>query len=166
MSGALWECWFENVGKFVGLDLEPGPGVDVVTDASLLSRVIRPYSFDIVVSVSVFEHLRQPWQVVMEINKVLKTGGLVFIHSHQTFPLHDYPGDFFRFSEEGFKELFSKNLGFEVLATDSQVPCRVVPSVEIPGWLNDHQAYINTTVCARKVADFDTSIYRWGDILL
>ena len=76
----------------------------------------------------------------MEINKVLKTGGLVFIHSHQTFPLHDYPGDFLRFSEEGFKELFSENLGFEILTTDSQVPCRVVPSVEIPGWLNDHQA--------------------------
>jgi 2-polyprenyl-3-methyl-5-hydroxy-6-metoxy-1,4-benzoquinol methylase/glycosyltransferase involved in cell wall biosynthesis len=160
--GVDCQSWFENVGKFVGVDLEPGPGVDIVTDASLLSRVIRPHSFDIVVSVSVFEHLRQPWKVVLEINKILRTGGLVFIHSHQTFPLHDYPGDFFRFSEEAFKELFSKNLGFEVLTTGSQVPCRVVPVVEIPGWLNDHQAYINTTVCARKVADVDPSVYRWG----
>ena len=158
-----WRSWFPTAAKFVGVDLEPGPGVDIVTDASVLSRVIRPHSFDIVVSVSVFEHLRRPWQVVLEINKILKTGGLVFIHSHQTFPLHDYPGDFFRFSEKGFKELFSENLGFEVLATGSQVPCRVVPSVEIPGWLKEHLAYINTTVCARKVADFDPSTYRWGE---
>jgi hypothetical protein len=42
--GVNCQNWFENVGKFVGIDLEPGPGVNIVTDASLLSRVIRPYS--------------------------------------------------------------------------------------------------------------------------
>ncbi|WP_373690468.1 methyltransferase domain-containing protein [Sphingobium sp. DEHP117] len=56
-------------------------------------------SFDAVYSVSVFEHLLMPWKVALEMNRVLRMGGIAYIHTHQTLGLHDMPWDFWRFSD-------------------------------------------------------------------
>ena len=42
---------------------------------------------DGVVSCSVFEHVKSRWIAALEIAKILRAGGVVFIHTHQTFAL-------------------------------------------------------------------------------
>jgi SAM-dependent methyltransferase len=54
-----------------------GEGVDPVGDVHKLSQSFPLGHFDFVFSVSVFEHLLFPWKAVLEINKVLKTGGYI-----------------------------------------------------------------------------------------
>ena len=102
--------------RHIGLDVVAGDNVDVVGDAHQLSALIRE-PVDFITSISVFEHLCMPWKVVLEMNKVLEQGGKVFSQSHQAWPLHDIPHDYFRFSDQAWHSLFNIHTGFRVLQT-------------------------------------------------
>jgi hypothetical protein len=112
--------------EYVGLDITAGPNVTVVGDAHHLSRHVTG-EFDAVFSVSVFEHLVMPWMVALEMNKVLKDGGLAYIQSHQTWPLHDEPWDFWRFSGNAWAGLFNSHTGFEVLDSGQCLRAWIAP---------------------------------------
>lgn len=99
------------------LDIIEGDNVDIVGDAHELSKFCTPESYDGIMSVSVFEHLLMPWKVGLEMNKVLKVGGVALIHTHQTLGMHDLPWDFFRFSSDCWPAIFNKKTGFEILAS-------------------------------------------------
>ena len=121
-------------------DIVPSPEVDVVGDAHELSRHFAPESFDFAISISVFEHLVMPWKVAIEINKVLRPGGLMFIFSHQTIGLHEIPWDFYRFSDAGWTGLFNRATGFEIVQTLMSEPAYVVPRA----WTGRYQGKENT----------------------
>jgi hypothetical protein len=104
-----------TVADYVVLDLLPGDNVDVVGDAHALGMLFEPDRFDAFYSVSVFEHLMMPWAVVSQINKVLKTGAIGLIHTHQTLGMHDRPWDFWRFSDAAWDALFNHETGFEIV---------------------------------------------------
>lgn len=116
-----WDC--------VVLDIIDQAGVDVVCDAHLMSEKFAPESFDAVMSISVFEHILMPWKVCLEINKVLKPGGFVLIHTHQTIGMHDMPWDFWRFSDQSWNALFNRKAGFELIETRMNGFSRVIPAV-------------------------------------
>ncbi|RXR28354.1 class I SAM-dependent methyltransferase [Sphingobium fluviale] len=97
------------------LDIAPGDNVHVVGDAHQLSSHFPAGSFDAVYSVSVFEHLLMPWKVALEMNRVLRMGGIAYIHTHQTLGLHDMPWDFWRFSDTSWDGLFNKLTGFKII---------------------------------------------------
>jgi SAM-dependent methyltransferase len=103
--------------EYVGLDILPGENVDVVGDAHELSLLFPPESFDAIFTISVFEHLMMPWKATIEMNRVLKPGGLVMVTSHQTWPLHETPWDYWRFSDQAWHALFNTLTGFEILET-------------------------------------------------
>lgn len=109
------------------LDIVESQNVDVVGDAHRLSKYFPPEHFDAVMSVSVFEHLLMPWKVATEINKVLKTGGIGLVFTHQTLGMHDLPWDFWRFSDNAWKALFNVNTGFEIIATALDRPHFILP---------------------------------------
>jgi len=69
--------------------------------------------FDALVAVAVFEHLERPWIAAKEVARVLKPCGFAYVSTHQTFPLHGYPSDFFRFSKEALALIF-KDAGLHV----------------------------------------------------
>jgi hypothetical protein len=146
--------------RYVGLDIIPGPETDVVGDAHELSRHFRRRSFGAVISCSVFEHLAMPWKAVIEINRVLKRGGLVLTISHQSFPLHGWPWDYFRFSARAWRSLFNHSTGFEILKTADAMPAFIVAEQLTPAtaYLPDHLAYITSAVLARKTSE---SRVRW-----
>ena len=83
---------------YVGCDVVDGENVDVVPDAHRLSKALDR-TFDYVYSISTFEHLLMPWVVATEINHVMNIGGVGYIQSHQMWPVHDVPSDYFRFLE-------------------------------------------------------------------
>jgi len=138
---------------YVGFDILAGENVDVVGDAHRLSSYFKGEQFKAIFSVSVFEHLAMPWLVALEMNKVLELGGLVFIQTHQTWPVHEEPWDFWRYSKHSWKCLFNTRTGFEVIEAAMGLPCSIVPDhidVSTDGlW---HQpAYLGTVMIARKV---------------
>jgi SAM-dependent methyltransferase len=115
--------------RYVGMDVHPGPNVDVVGDAHRLSQLVDG-PFDAVYSISTFEHLAMPWQVVLEINRVLRVGGLLFTATHHTWPPHELPWDYWRYSRGAFASLLNAHTGFELVRVEEGLPGIVVPMVD------------------------------------
>ena len=115
-------------GEYVGFDIHPGPNVDVVGDVHELSRLVTG-AFDAVYAISTFEHLAMPWKAILEINAVLAEGGLLFVATHQSWPPHELPWDFWRYSPAAFQALLTPHTGFEILRAESGLPAMIVPMV-------------------------------------
>jgi SAM-dependent methyltransferase len=114
-----------SASEYLGTDIEAGPDVDIVADVHRLTTVTGEESFDAIVSCSSFEHFKYPHLAAHQVMKALKVGGFLFIQTHQTFPIHSYPYDYFRFSREALAGLFGTAMGFRVIATDFEFPARI-----------------------------------------
>jgi hypothetical protein len=142
--------WVPHAAEFLGTDIEAGADVDIVADVHRLSQVVGEERFDVILSCSTFEHLKYPGLAAHELMKALRVGGQLYIQTHQSFPLHGYPQDYFRFSQEALASLFGTNMGFEVLTTNNDFPIRLY-SRRVPG-LQLLPAYLNTTLWGQKLA--------------
>lgn len=109
--------------EYVGFDYYPGNNVDVVGDAHKLSSYFpQEERFDIVYSSACFEHFAMPWLVAIEIHKVLKVGGIVFVETHFSYSSHERPWHFFQFSDMALRVLFCEALGFECMEAGMSNP--------------------------------------------
>lgn len=98
----------------VSVDIAPGQGVDYVVDAHNLSR-FSDGSFEVVLATEVLEHLHTPQQAIDEMHRVLKPGGSVILTTRFIFPLHNIPGDYWRFTRYGLERLFRNFKHVEVI---------------------------------------------------
>jgi SAM-dependent methyltransferase len=90
--------------RVICVDIEPRPGVSLVADAHDLGAV-RDATADCVVTVSTLEHVRHPDQVIREIGRILKPGGIVYVNVPFVFPYHSDPDDYYRYSYRGVEIL-------------------------------------------------------------
>lgn len=91
---------------FVGLDLFPGEGVDVVAD---LTKGVEPGQegrYALVICCSVLEHVEDPWAMARSITKLLRPGGKAYISVPWVWRYHAYPDDYWRFTWSGIRKLF------------------------------------------------------------
>lgn len=103
---------------YIGIDIWPGMGVDVCIGVERLMSVIKPEIADIVVSAATLEHV-QDWRAgISSMKTVCKPDGIVFIAIPSRYMYHACPGDYWRFSEEDLKDIFSD---FQILETKTQV---------------------------------------------
>lgn len=70
-------------------------------------------SFDGIGCFAVLEHTRRPWEVVREIHRILKPGGVVFIDWPFLQPVHGFPSHYFNATREGLESIF-KDTGFQI----------------------------------------------------
>lgn len=149
---------FEN--DVIVFDVLEGKNVDVVGDAHELTKFFPTNSFDSAMSICVFEHLAMPWKVVLEMNKIMKTGGFCLIYTHQTIGLHDSPWDFYRFSEDTWPTLFNKKTGFEIIELGSDFEQFVIPFIYHKGKKNAEKSAGREAswVIARKISEHDVNL--------
>jgi SAM-dependent methyltransferase len=151
-------------GPVVGLDIHPGPHVDVVGDAHFLSRFFRAGCMDAVFSASVLEHLQAPWLLAAEVNRVLRPGGLAYHEAPGAWPAHAQPNDFWRMSAAGLCALFGPESGFEVLEARDDGPATLHPG---PEWRSRHLAmptlpvYAMAEILVRKVREIPPGAVAW-----
>ncbi len=93
---------------YIGCDLRKGAGVDVIADA--LNLPLPNACCDLVICADTIEHILHPWQAIREIKRVLHPNGFAIITSVMDFPIHDYPHDYWRFTQEIFAE-FGRHIG-------------------------------------------------------
>jgi hypothetical protein len=155
-SGITRRRLFPASCSYTGFDILPGENVTVVGDAHALSQSLPSGHFDFVFSVSVWEHLAMPWLVSLELNKVMKAGGLAMINTHQSWPAHEEPWDYFRFSDSSWDALFNAATGFEIVARGMGQRCVMAPSLyrePPPGERMEwHYGYLASRVVAKKIA--------------
>ena len=158
--------------EYVGFDYYSGRNVDIVGDAHRLSSYFDGESrFDLVFSSACFEHFAMPWVVAVEIAKVLKPGGIVFIETHFSFSSHERPWHFFQFSDMALRVLFSEASGFECIEAGMSNPIVGRFSSLADSYLRNqpvnglycHSEYLGRKV--RDVRDFDWSRLEISDVV-
>lgn len=102
----------QKAKEYVTFDAVAGKNIDIVGD--VLNLPIGNETFDTVISTQVLEHVEKPWIMVKEIRRILKEGGICILTAPFLSPYHSDPRDYFRYTEDGLKSLFS-NEGFEIL---------------------------------------------------
>ncbi|MBP7828558.1 MAG: class I SAM-dependent methyltransferase [Kiritimatiellae bacterium] len=89
---------------YVGLDLKPGPAVQVVASAEAMP--FADDQFDLVFSNAMLEHVRDYRAAVAEMFRVVKPEGLVLLGTHGVWELHGEPHDYWRWTPHGLRETF------------------------------------------------------------
>jgi len=99
-----------------------------------------------------------PWKVAVEIARVLRVGGLAYIHTHPSWPLHELPHDFFRFSKFSWSALFNRHTGFELIDTTHADPSIMTPSLQTASRgglypMFKGLSYLTTACLVRKISE-------------
>lgn len=126
-------------GPYVGIDMQPGVGVDYVVNAHDLPRGFpgpRPLAapvtcFDVIVCAEMLEHDDAPWLSLAGMRHSIQSDGFLIVTARGyddrgCFPLHSYPHDLWRYSVEGMRAL---------LVHTGWSPVRVERDHEAPGVL-------------------------------
>jgi SAM-dependent methyltransferase len=139
-------AWAAPDASYVMADFQGGLDVDVVADAHGLSGTFEVASFDAVIACSVFEHIQRPWIAAHEIARVLKPDGKAFIQTHQTFPVHGFPNDYWRYTREALETIFG-DAGLSGVAY-YEFPCQINSDDDLG--VKDGPAYLNVCIVAER----------------
>ena len=102
--------------RYLGVDMQDGPGVDEVCPAEALIERYGDDAFDIVISTEMLEHVFD-WRVVLHnLKGVVKPNGLLLITTRSFgFGYHAFPYDFWRYQQDDMRILFSDLQVIELL---------------------------------------------------
>jgi len=89
----------------INLDIYPHGNTDVAGDAHQLPFIDS--CLDGVWLCAVMEHLNRPFIVSNEVCRILKPGGFVLVTVPFIYPHHGAPHDFFRYTLDGLRSVFS-----------------------------------------------------------
>ena len=94
--------------EYIGIDLSAGDGVDIVMDGHDIKKKFKANSFDLTVTTETLEHDNQFWVTIENMRWATKPGGwmLVTVPGGRC-PFHEWPGDYWRFMEDGVKSFFN-----------------------------------------------------------
>lgn len=113
-------------GRYIGVDIFPGPGVDVICSADRLVERFGRESCDVVVCTEMIEHVRDWQAAITNMKNVLKPRGFLLITTRSKgYGYHGYPFDFWRYETEDMVRIFSD---FTVKSVEKD---RLVPGVFI-----------------------------------
>jgi len=92
--------------KYIGSDMSPGIGVDVILDLHNIN--LPSESVGTVISCDTLEHVEYPRKALSELYRILKPNGVLIVSSVMLYKIHAAPNDYWRFTPEGFKSLLSQ----------------------------------------------------------
>lgn len=95
---------------YTGLDMEDGPGVDVVMDLTQnfnsIHKALGGKSFNTIFCLSVLEHCSNPFLMCENMTRLLNRDGVLYVSVPFSWKFHEYPSDYWRFTPEGIRLLF------------------------------------------------------------
>lgn len=167
VTGANFRHRFQHA-SYVGFDYYSGENVDIVGDAHKLSSYFDE-KFDLIFSSAVFEHLAMPWMVSVEIIKLLKKGGYVFIETHYSYSSHERPWHFFQFSENALEVLFPHKFGMQCVKKGCSNLLEGKFSFDSSEYLRNQTVsglYCHSEYLGRKTEEVGNEMLSWEHITL
>jgi SAM-dependent methyltransferase len=104
MGNGVEAIYADRRTRVIGFDIYSSPLTQFIADAHQIP--LAGESVDAVLIQAVLEHVLDPGQVVREIHRVLRTGGLVYAETPFLQQVHAGPYDFVRFTSSGHRYLF------------------------------------------------------------
>lgn len=103
-------------GQWLGIDMQPGHGVDQVADIHDLPAEWSG-RFSGVLCSEVLEHVARPWIALPKLRETIRPGGWIVVTTLFAFPEHGFPDDFYRYSKSGLR-LLLEDAGFVDVKTE------------------------------------------------
>jgi 2-polyprenyl-3-methyl-5-hydroxy-6-metoxy-1,4-benzoquinol methylase len=147
--------------EYIGVDIVKGKNVDLVCDSGNLITAFGRESFDMVISTSLLEHVKDWRQAIHNMKGVCKTGGTILVTScSMRFPYHGYPYDFWRFETDDLKNIFSDCKIFALQKVPSNLVLITVkkPDHFAENYFLDYELY--SIVANKKVKDIAAKDFR------
>lgn len=94
---------FDDSNEFIQSDIIKSFGHPIIDVTTMKYR----NEFDVILCLNVLEHVFDFQSAVDHIYAALKKGGVAIIAVPVFYPLHDEPGDYWRFTEHSLKLMFS-----------------------------------------------------------
>lgn len=149
----ILESW--GPAEYIGVDIQKGPGVDIVCNAEKLVEKFGRERFDVVLSTELLEHARNWKTVISNIKNVCAPNGLIVVTTRSYgFGYHAFPHDFWRYEVDDIKHIFSD---CEVLVVEKDFPDPGVfvkarkPKVFVENDLSNYKIY--SIVLHRKTGE-------------
>ena len=108
--------------EYVGIDIEKGPGVDIVCNAEDALERFGEESFDVVISTELLEHVKDWRKVVSNMKSICSPNGVILITTRSRgLHYHAAPYDFWRYELLDIQHIFS-DCDIEKLEKDRESP--------------------------------------------
>jgi SAM-dependent methyltransferase len=92
---------------YIGVDISPGPCVDVVCPVEELVTKFGPQSFDLVISTEMLEHVKDWRLAIHNIKTICREKGTMFLTTRSYgFVYHGYPYDYWRYELDDMRHIF------------------------------------------------------------
>lgn len=144
-----YKSLFKNVERYIGLDFEnPGHShaneqIDYFYDGHTIP--FEDNFFDSIFSSEVFEHVFNLEQILPELHRTLRPGGIIVVTCPFAICEHEVPNDFARYSSFALMHLFRK-AGFEIISHH-----KLGSSIEVITQLLIMYIHINIAPIFRKI---------------
>lgn len=102
---------------YTGLDIQPGPNVDVVAPAPY-QYPFESDMFDVVLCGNMLHNVEHPWLLLPELARVLKPRGQLVVVTIWRWGVNAYPTDYWRFLPDGLRVLFEETGCLTEVRTD------------------------------------------------
>lgn len=93
---------FDSNNHFIQSDIVKSFGHPIID----VTKMKYKNRFDVVLCLNVLEHVYDYQKAIDNIYSALKKGGTAIVAVPAFYPLHDEPGDYWRFTEHALKKLF------------------------------------------------------------
>ncbi len=117
VNGSYKDLFAFAGAEYIGLDIQPGPNVDIVPEDPYEWKSLPDNSFDVIISGQALEHTEFPWLTFDQIGRKLKPNGIACLVAPSRGPEHRYPVDCYRFYPDGLRAL-ARWSGLKVLECD------------------------------------------------
>ena len=156
VNGSLREFFEKGGMKYICLDMEADPSVDIVVPPCE-KMPFDDSSVDLIVSTSCFEHDPCFWLTFKEMTRIIKPSGYIYINAPTTGPYHTYPGDNWRFYSDAGQAL--AYWSGKQISTEAVYPVNIVETFNILG------SVFNDFVCVWKRGNIETTITVSNEII-
>jgi len=142
--------------RYLGVDMQMGPGVDEACDALDLVKRFGNDSFDVLLSTEVLEHVADWRKVCGNFKRIIRPGGILLVTTRSIgFPYHGYPFDFWRYEVSDMQSIFS-DFHVEAVEKDEESPGVYIkarkPSIHVENDLADYALF--SILKGKRVARF------------
>jgi len=89
--------------SYIGIDPYIGVKAEICAPAEEIP--LNDNSIDVIICTQALEHVRDYKKAINEMHRVLHSGGVLFLTTHGTYPIHGAPNDYWRFTKYGLEEV-------------------------------------------------------------
>ena len=144
---------------YVGVDFKPKDKSIIAHD--LTEPLPLPDNeFDAVILSESLEHIPNPYDLLAEIQRIIKNGGYIFISTPFVFPVHGVPHDFYRYTYLFYEKLFDlhrfKIVQFtasnSIFSTPLLISNQIILGAPVPYFIKNMYWFSTNIIC---------SIFEW-----